>query len=272
MAITAKDVNDLRKRTGMGMMECKRALTDADGDTEKAVELLRERAGGKMDDRGDREQAEGCVAIAQNDGAIAMVSVLTETDFAARNEGFKESTQKIADMTLALSGTGDNLEATDEMKALVEDLRLTIKENISIGKLIRLEGEKAGGYVHMTSKLGAIVTAQGDIDEDLLRGICQHISAAAPPLVPTPLAVDEDGLPAEQIEAAKQEFIKEAEETGKPKDIAEKISAGKLNKWKQDHTLVGQTYIRELDAKKPISDYIPDGAKLIAFARLQVGG
>ena len=98
------------------------------------------------------------------------------------------------------------------------------------------------------------------------------LSAAAPPLTPTPLAVSEDQLPAELVEQAKQQFIQEAEETGKPKEIAEKISAGKLNKWKQDHALLGQTYIRELDAKKPVRDYLPSGAKLTAFFRLQVGG
>lgn len=270
MAISAKDVKDLRERTGMGMMECKKALTDAEGDMDKAVELLRERAGGKMDDRGDRQQAEGCVAIAEKDGAIAIVSVLTETDFAARNETFQEKTQAVADLALAASGTGE-IEPTDEMKTLVEDLRVTIKENISLGTVQRLEGEKVGGYVHLTKKLGAIVTAEGDIENDTLRGICQHISAAAPPLCPTPVSVDEDGLPADLVESARQQFVQEAEETGKPKEIAEKISAGKLNKWKQDHTLMGQTYIRELDAKKPVRDYVPTGAKITGFFRLQIG-
>ena len=103
---TAKDVNALRQRTSMGMMECKKALTDADGDTEKAVALLRERAGGKMADRGDREASEGAVATAQDANAITLVALTAETDFAARNEEFEKTVQMIADGALGFTGQG----------------------------------------------------------------------------------------------------------------------------------------------------------------------
>lgn len=266
--ITAKDVNALRQKTGMGMMECKKALTDAEGDVEKAIELLRERAGGKMDTR-EADAGEGALAVAQKDGAIAMVKVMTETDFSARNEDFLAKIQKVADLALELDVTG-KIEPSAEMKALIEDLRLTIKENIAFGEGIRLTGEKVASYVHTNRKTGAVVTATGDIDEELMRGLCMHVTAAAPPVCPTPLSIDKDGLPADQVEAAKKAFVEEAAATGKPAEIAEKIASGKMNKWISDNTLMGQVYIKEMDAKKPVKDYIPKGAAITEFVRFAV--
>ncbi len=270
MAITAKDVNALRQSTGMGMMECKKALTDADGDVTKATELLRERAGGKMATR-DAEAGEGAIAVAVDGDSIAIVKVMSETDFSANNEDFLKKTQSVADLAVKLDRTGEITEPTDEMKSLIEDLRLTIKENISFGGGARLTGEKTASYVHTNRKSGAILTASGDIDHDLMRGICMHITAAVPPLSPEPLAVDKDTLPEATLAEAKRALTEEAQATGKPPEIADKIATGKMNKWVSDHTLVGQTYIREMDAKKPISDYLPKGATLTGFARVAVG-
>ena len=268
---TAKDVNALRQRTSMGMMECKKALTDADGNTEKAVALLRERAGGKMADRGDREAVEGAVASAQNDSAITLVALTAETDFAARNEEFEKTVQMIADGALGFSGQGVVTDqATAEMKDAIENLRITIKENISLKGVYRLEGERFASYVHTNKKNGAIIAATGDIDSDLLKGLAMHVTAATPPVSPEALAVDADGLPQEKVDAAQKEFTAEAEATGKPKEIAEKIAQGKMKKWSDEHTLLGQIYIRELDAKKPVRDYIPAGVQITGFVRSAV--
>ena len=153
--LTAADINALRKRTGMGMMECKKALTEADGDTDKAISLLREWAGGKMADRGDREASEGVVAIAIGDGAAAAVKVLAETDFAALNEDFQSACKAIAEEALTLSGTGDVTgSASDAMKEKIENLRITIKENIQLKEIVRLEGASFGTYVHTNHKQG----------------------------------------------------------------------------------------------------------------------
>ncbi len=269
MAITAKDVNALRQKTGMGMMECKKALSDADGDVAKAIELLRERAGGKMDTR-EAEAGEGAIAVAQSGNNIAIVKIMTETDFSARNEDFLAKIQQIAEEALNLDTSGP-IQPNDKIKGLIEDLRLTIKENIAFGEGLRLAGSKVASYVHTNRKSGAIITAEGDVSEDLLRGLCMHITAAVPPLSPAPLAVDRDGLPPAMVEQAKQTFVDEAASTGKPPEIAEKIASGKMNKWVADHTLLGQTYIKEMDAKKPIKDYLPQGGKITGFARLGVG-
>lgn len=268
MAITAKDVNALRQRTGMGMMECKKALSDTDGDVEKAIELLRERAGGKMDTR-DAEAGEGAIAVAQNDSAVVMVKIMSETDFAARNEDFLKKSQQVADLALKLDVVGP-FEPTAEMKALVEDLRLTIKEKIAFGEGVRLAGGHVASYLHTNRKSAAIIAAEGDVEQDLLRGLCMHITAAVPPVCPAPLAIDEAGLPAEQVGAMNQTFVDEAASTGKPPEIAQKIAGGKLRKWVSDHTLMGQTYIKEMDAKKPVSDYLPKGVTIKAFSRFGV--
>jgi len=268
MAITAKDVNALRKKTGMGMMECKKALTDAEGDVDKAIELLRERAGGKMDTR-EAEAGEGAIAVAQSGDAIAMVKVMTETDFSARNEDFLAKLQQIADEALKSGATGE-IEPCDTIKAIIEELRLTIKENIAFGQGVRLVAPNAASYVHTNRKSAAIVTADGSIDSDLLRGLCMHVTAAVPPVCPAPLALDEAGLPAEQLAQAKKVFVEEAAATGKPAEIAEKIAGGKMNKFFFYDTVLCEIYIKEMDAKKPVKHYIPDGATITNFVRFAV--
>ena len=192
MAISAKDVMALRKRTGLGMMECKQALGDADGDAEEAIKLLKERLGSKMAERSDREAGEGAISWAKGDGVVALIELASETDFAARNDSFIEAAEKIAQM--ALNAPDGVSQGTPEMQELVDNLRITIKENISLRKVIKLSGENVGGYVHHTRKAGAIVAAEGGVPDDLLSGICQHITATIPPATPA-LAVASVNVP-----------------------------------------------------------------------------
>ncbi|MEE9403719.1 MAG: translation elongation factor Ts [Algisphaera sp.] len=268
MAITAKDVKDLRHSTGMGMMECKKALSEADGDAAKATELLREWAGGKMDTR-EAEAGEGALAVATSGSAIAMVKIMSETDFAARNEDFLAKAQSIADEALGMDTTGE-ITPNDAMNKAIEDLRVTIKEKIAFGGGSRLTGAKVANYVHTNNKSGAIIAVEGDFSDDLLRGLCMHITAAAPPMCPTPLALNEASLPEAAKAQALAQFVQEAKDTGKPAEIAEKIAGGKMNKWVSDHTLLGQIYIKEMDAKKPIQHYIPKGGTILAYERFAV--
>jgi len=268
IAITAKDVMSLRQRTGVGMMECKKALSQTEGDVEAAIQLLRETLKGKMDERSDRPASEGAIAVAKSDHAIAMIQLLSETDFTARNDNFIEASKKIAD--LALACPDGCVTVTDEMTAIIDQLRMTIKENISFGEAVKFSGDngiKLGFYVHHDNKKGAIIRAQGDLDDNLLAGLCMHITAATP----VPLAPDEAGLPADKLEAQKQAAIDEAKATGKPDQIAEKIATGKLRKWIDDHTLLGQIYLREMEAKKPIRDYLPKDARVTDFIRYELG-
>ena len=268
MAISAKDVKDLRQTTGMGMMECKKALTETDGDVQKAIELLREWAGGKMDTR-EADAGEGALAIAQSGDGIAIVKIVTETDFAARNEDFLAKAQQVAEDVASQSTTGAVTPGPDAEK-VIEDLRITIKEKIAYGGGTRLAGPKVASYVHSDRKSGAILAAEGDFSDELLRGLCMHITAAVPPVCPAPLALDEAGLSDADKDEALARFTQEAKDTGKPEEIATKIAQGKMKKWISDSTLLGQIYIKEMDAKKPISHYIPAGGKILAFERMGV--
>ena len=270
MAISAKDVMNLRQRTGLGMMECKKALNETGGDFDAAVKLLRETMGSKMDERSGREATEGAIASAKADGAVTLVQLVSETDFAARNDNFIAGAEKIAALVLD-QPEGEVTEAAGPVAEVVEDLRITIKENISLRRAVKLTGDRVGSYVHHNRKVGAAVAVEGDFSDELLTGLCQHITAAVPPLTPEPLAVDESGLPAEAVEAARQQFEQEAAASGKPAQIIEKMVEGKMRKWKDEHTLLGQTYIRELDAKKPVRDYLPKGGRILRYVRYANG-
>jgi elongation factor Ts len=262
--IAAKDVAALRARTGVGMMDCKKALEDSGGDMEAAVELLRKRLKGKMDERTDRAAAEGVIAVARSSKGAALIELRSETDFAARNDSFLTGARKLAE--LALAGPAGEVQVSDAMRAIVDDLRITIKENISLARGVVLTGT-VGSYLHHNRKLGALVQGEGEISEELLNGLCQHVVAA----VPTPLGVDEAGLPAADLEKQRRDATEEAAATGKDAKFVERIAEGKLRKWVDDHTLLGQIYLRELDAKKPVRDYVPKGAKIVKFVRYAVG-
>jgi elongation factor Ts len=174
--------------------------------------------------------------------------------------------QKIADLVLAGS-EGEITAAPAEAVELIDGLRITTKENISFARGIKLTGSKVGGYVHFDRKTSSIVVGEGDLSDELLSGISMHITAS----VPTPMGVDQDSLPADKVEAARQAAIQEAKDSGKPQEIAEKIATGKLRKWVDDNSLMGQIYLREMDAKQPIREFMPKGSSISAFVRYQVG-
>jgi len=268
MAVTAKDVAALRAQTGVGMADCKKALDEANGDIDQAKQILREKLKGKMDERTDRAAGEGRIAVAVNDDrtALALIELLSETDFAARNEQFAEAAQKIAD--LALAGPEGEVRANDEINQIVDDLRITIKENISFRRGRKLTGEKVGSYVHHTGTLGAAVAAEGELNPETLTGICQHITAH----MPTPAAVDEAGLPQDQKDQALAEAKQEAMDSGKPEQIAEKIATGKFGKWVAENTLLGQQYVKDMEGKSTVGDIVGKNAKIVDFVRYQVGG
>ncbi|MEX2213197.1 MAG: translation elongation factor Ts [Phycisphaeraceae bacterium] len=270
MAVSAKDVMALRGRTGLGMMECKIALEATNGDMDAAIAKLREELGAKMSLRSDRAASEGWIAAATQDGAVAMIALVSETDFAAKSEKFQNAAAESARIALK-EPAGEIPKAPAAVQTLVDDLRITIKENISYGKGIKLEAPKVGSYVHHTGKVGVVIAGEGDLSEDLLKGLCQHLVAAdGKGQWASPLSVDSTGLPADKLAEAKAAAVAEAQASGKPANIAEKIAEGKVRKWTDDHTLMGQIYIREMDAKKPVRDYIPKGAKITAFRRFDL--
>lgn len=270
MAITAQDVMALRQRTGMGMMECKAALNEANGDMQAAVEVLRKSAKGKMDERTDRAAAEGALAIARSaDGtSVALVELNTETDFVARNDAFIASAEKAAQTVLA--GPDGEASANAEITKLIDEIRITTKENASFARGVKVTGKQVGAYVHHNRKVAGVVVIDGQLDAESLTGLAQHVAATDGMMLPIPLAIDESGLPADQVAAQKAAYVAEAQASGKPAEIAEKMSAGKLRKWMGDNTLLGQAYVKDMSGKTTVGQVLK-GAKIVKYVRYQVG-
>jgi elongation factor Ts len=268
VAITAKDVNELRQKTGLGMMECKAALTETGGDVQAAVDLLRKKGLAKMDGRSDRASAEGRigVAVAADRSKSALIEINTETDFTAGNDSFKAMVQTVADE--ALKQDAGEVARTDPMQKAIDDVRLTTKENVQFrrGQVLGGAGAKVGTYVHFTGKIGVMVEVAGDAGDELLKDLCMHISAASP----VPLGVTDSDIPADVI-AKEREIAKgQAIESGKPEAIAEKMVEGKIRKFLEETVLLKQPFIKDTDKK--IADLLPKGVTIKRFVRYQVGG
>lgn len=262
--VSAKDAMTLRQRTGLGIMECKSALAEAHGDMKAAEALLRERLKGKMDTRVDRAAGEGCVAITTKGAKAVVVELRAETDFTARNENFRKMAADVAAM--ALAHKAGPITADPAMTARIDDLRITTGENISLARGEVLEGGSFGQYIHHDGKLAVLLQWNGDMPADIATGICQHVAAH----VPTPQAIDEKGMPAALVAETKAAAVKEAEASGKPAQIAEKIAEGKVRKFFEDNTLLGQKFVK--DDKKAVKEILPAGVTITRFLRYQVGG
>jgi len=266
--ISAKDVMKLRSQTGLAMMACKKALQEADGDFEKAEEILRKQLKGKMEKRIDRAAGEGRIAIAVDDDhrAGAIVEFSAETDFTAKNESFIEATRRIAAQVLgAVAGA---VSPTEDMSSVLEDLKISTGENLSIARLHKLEGDDKtvfGSYVHHDGKTAVLLQGEGDIPEDLARDICMHIAAYQP----RPQGVTREDVPDSVIERERKLALEMAKEQGKPEEIAQKMVEGKINKLYSDLALMEQPFVKDPDKK--ISDLVPQGATLRTFLRWQVG-
>lgn len=276
MAITAQDVNKLRQMTGAGMMDCKKALTESDGDFEKAIEILRKKGQKVSASRSDRETKEGVVVIRNNAAKTKaiLIAFTCETDFVAKNEEFVALGNKIADLTFAHSPA-----TVDDIKNL-KDGSLTLGEKIvemvgKIGEKLEIsayevmEGEAVVSYVHAGSKLGVLVTLKGAAGADVTeagRDVCMQIAAM------NPIALDQNSVSKEVIEKEIEIGKELARQEGKPEEMVEKIALGKLNKFFKESTLLSQTFVK--DNNKTIAQYL-DGVKkgltATAFKRISIG-
>lgn len=262
--INPKDVMALRAKTGLGMMDCKAALIETGGDMAKAEALVREKNKGKMDNRTDRVAGQGCVAIAIEGSKASIVELRAETDFTARNESFRAMASDVA--KFALKQPAGKVAATPEITKRVDDVRITTNENVSLARGERLDGGTFGQYVHFDGKQAALVQFSGAVPADVAKGICQHVVAHQP----TPMAVNEAGMPADLVAQTKTAAVAEAQASGKPPQIAEKIAEGKMRKFFEENTLLGQKYVA--DDKKSIKELLPAGVTITSFVRYVVGG
>ena len=265
--INAKDVMNLRNRTGLPMMACKAALGEANGDVERAEELLRKQLKGKMEGRTDRAAGEGRIAIFTTGEAAAIVEVRAETDFTAKSEKIVNGARKIAE--LVISEHAGDVAPTAGMAAIVDDIRISTGENCSIArahKLVQDPGSGAfGSYVHHDGKTGVLVQAEGSISDETLRQVCMHITAA----VPRPQGINANDIPDHIVDKERRFRIEQAMESGKPKEIAEKMVEGGMRKFFEEIALMEQPFI--MDPTKKIKDIVGTKARVIAFLRWQVG-
>jgi elongation factor Ts len=262
-------VKELRERTGAGMMECKKALVEANGDLDAAAEALRKSGQAKADKKAGRVAADGRVVIKKGDGKAVIVEVNSETDFVAKDENFASFAESVADVVLATGETGiDALAAADigdgrSVEQARTDLIQKVGENISVRRasIVAVDGP-IGFYTH-GSRIGAIVALQGG-DEELARDIAMHVAAI------NPTCIDESGVPAEMLEREKRIFSEQAAESGKPPEIVEKMVTGRVAKFLKEITLVGQPFVKDPDVT--VGKLLNGAnASVATFVRFEVG-
>ncbi len=270
MAVTASMVKELRERTGAGMMECKKALVETNGDMDAAIEHLRMSGLAQADKKASRIAADGRIALASKaDGSESvMVEINCETDFVAKDANFQAFTDAVAaNALLAASDDVDALMATESggmsLELARQALVTKIGENIQVRRMTRMSGAgNIGAYVH-GGHIGVLVGLEGG-DEDLARDIAMHIAAL------NPAHIDVDDVPADVLEKEKQFLIAQAADSGKPADIIEKMVEGRMRKHLSSITLLGQDFVKDTDIT--VSKLLKqNGAKVKAFTRLVVG-
>lgn len=268
MAISASMVKELRERTGAGMMECKKALTQADGDMEAAIEAMRISGLAKADKKAGNTAAEGVVAIQLGDDAksFGMIEINSQTDFAAKAEDFISFTAKV--VAAVLEQKPESVEQLTIGGEAVEEVRKTlvakIGENIQVRRSVAASTDAGiyGAYSH-GGRIGVVCEVVGG-DAELARDIAMHIAASKP------VCVDESGVPAELLEKEKAIFSAEAAESGKPPEIIEKMVVGRIRKYLAEITLVGQPFVKNPD--QTIAQLLKEkGATVANFYRLEVG-
>ena len=272
MAISAKDVKELRERTGAGMMDCKKALTETGGDMQKAIDWLREKGIAKAAKKAGRTAADGAVAaFVSKDGKTGvLLEVNCETDFTANNENFRALEQKVIEYIAAnkpadLDALNDGVIDGKKVSELVTEATATIGEKISIRRFVTYETSgKLTTYIHMGGKIGVLVDMTGGTDE-LGKDVAMQIAAA------NPIAVDRDGVDASELEHEKEILRKQALEEGKPEKIVEKMVMGRINKFYKEVCLVEQEFVKSDPNNKQTVKDILGGEKVLRFARYQLG-
>ncbi|AHG90948.1 Elongation factor Ts [Gemmatirosa kalamazoonensis] len=281
--ITAKDVSELRQRTGAGMMDCKKALEESGGDMSAAVDLLRKKGIAKAEKRTGRTASEGAVAVAISDDATtgAMVEVNTETDFVARNEEFQSLVRTLAQHALNTTATTDAAsllaapahDGSGSTEEYVKGVAGKTGEAVSLRKAARFQAKSGvvGSYVHFNGKIGVLVEvdapdAASRREElvSLAKQLAEHIAAAAP------VGVDKESVPQDVIDRERAIFVEQVRAEGKPEAMIEKIVEGKIQAFYKDVALTHQVWVR--DPKVVVGDLVKKAnATVKRFARFQLG-
>ena len=259
--ITAALVKELRERTGAGMMECKKALVEANGDIELAIDNMRKNGQAKAAKKSGRVAAEGVILTHVEGNAGIIVELNCETDFVAKDAGFLAFGQDVLAAAVA-----DKITDVDVLKAKFEEQRTAlvakIGENINIRRVARLEGDVVGSYLH-GARIGVLVSATG-ADEELVKHIAMHIAASKPEYVKP------EDVPADVVAREHQIQLDIAMQSGKPREIAEKMVSGRMNKFTGEVSLTGQNFV--MDPSKTVGQLLKEkGADVTNFIRFEVG-
>ena len=278
MTITAQAVKELRELTGAGMMDCKKALTETGGDLDEAIKFLRTKGLAAAAKKAHRTASDGIVVVTGDDKVKVVLELNCETDFVARNPEFVSFAEALAEQALT-SGVADvdalksqpfSAESEHTVEEAISQKVATIGENVVLNRLTRIEagdGNSLNSYVHGGGKIGVVVEGAGGIDPDALHDVALHVAAAEPRFV-TREEVTEDLL-----ESEREIALKQAMEQGKPEEIAQKIVAGKMEKFFVQEVLLEQAFAKEPD--KSVKQYLEDSAgneaTVVRFVRFKLG-
>ena len=266
MEIKASQVKELRDMTGVAMMDCKKALVECEGDIEKALDLLRSNSALKAEKKSSRVAADGILVVSVNEDYATLVELNSETDFAAKDANFLSFGEKVKEYISknkifeASALKESSLE--DDRKALVQ----TIGENIQIRRVVTLEFDSSmniGIYIHSDSKLGSLVVTK-DGNDEIAKDIAMHVSAF------NPLCLSQDDIDKDVLEREKAIYQNQAQDSGKPQDIMEKMVDGKIKRFLSEVSLISQNFVKDPDIT--VQEYLErGGATIVEFARLKVG-
>ena len=263
--ISASQVKELREKTGLGLMDCKKALQDANGDLDLAVEELRKTSGLKASKKSSRSAADGLIGIKNLEGKSFMVEINCETDFVARDDSFNAFMHEVLGI---VSSSGDkSLEVL--LEEGIEDKREKLVQKLGENIVVRRMASSAdnadfsGVYLHSNNKIGTIISIQGG-SEEVAKDIAMHAAAT------DPMAISPSDIPEEVIDKEREIYKAQSEETGKPQDIVEKMIEGKIRKFLSEVSLTEQDFVK--DPNKTINDLLKDSnASIVSFTRFEVG-
>jgi len=265
--MSAALVKELRERTGLGLMECKKALKEADNDIEAAIETLRKSSGMKAAKKAGRIAADGVVTLRiADDGSLGLVvEVNSETDFVARDENFLGFVSSVADTLYDAKSDDVSSVQTGTVEAAREALVQKIGENISVrrAQMVAADSGVVGGYVHGNNRIAVLVELRGG-DQDLARDVAMHVAAV------NPRVVSPDDMPEEVLNKEREIFTAQAQESGKPAEIIEKMIDGRIKKYLAENSLTEQAFVKDPDFT--VGKLVKAaGAEIAAFARYEVG-
>ncbi|MEH6946383.1 translation elongation factor Ts [Bacillus sp. JJ634] len=273
MAITAQLVKELREKTGAGMMDCKKALVETDGDMEKAIDFLREKGIAKAAKKGDRIAAEGLTSILVEGNKAVILEVNSETDFVAKNEGFQTLVKELANHILvnnpesveaALEQTMENgAKVADHINAAIA----TIGEKLSLRRfevVTKTDSDAFGAYLHMGGRISVLSVLEGTTDEEAAKDVSMHIAAI------NPKYVSRDQVDASELEREREVLTQQALNEGKPEKIVAKMVEGRINKFYEEICVNEQAFVKNPDVK--VGQFVESkGGKIQSFIRFEVG-